>query len=91
MCKSIVQDKWSNCGSWKYGDAVLQFQKSAKNSLARLKWWSKREFGGREKKLKGLRKQLERVKQSFEHYDRGDEYRRLEKRIHNLLIDKKMY
>lgn len=59
--------------------------------MARLKGWSKREFGGREEELKRLRKQLERVKQNFEHYDGGDEYRRLEKRIHNLLIDEEMY
>ncbi|KAH9717651.1 reverse transcriptase domain-containing protein [Citrus sinensis] len=91
MCKSIVQDEWSNCGSWKNGDPVLQFQKSAKNSMARLKGWSKREFGGREEELKRLRKQLERVKQNLEHYDGGDEYRRLENRIHNLLIDEEMF
>lgn len=56
MCKNIVQDEWSNCGIWKYGDPVLQFQKSAKNSMASLKGWSKQEFGGREEELKTLRK-----------------------------------
>ncbi|KAH9717652.1 reverse transcriptase domain-containing protein [Citrus sinensis] len=63
----------------------------SKNSMARLKGWSKREFGGREEELKRLRKQLERVKQNLEHYDGGDEYRRLENRIHNLLIDEEMF
>ena len=91
MCKSIVQDEWSNCDNQKYGNQVLQFQKLAKNSMAKLKQWSKQEFGGREKELKRSIKQLERVKQNFEHYGSGDEIRRLEKKINNLLIDEEMY
>lgn len=59
--------------------------------MARLKWWSKQEFGGREKELEQLMKKLKRVKQNFERYDSGDEIRRLEKRINNLLIDEEMY
>lgn len=49
MCKSIIRDEWSNCENWKYGNHVLQFQKSVKNSMAKLKWWMKQEFGGQEK------------------------------------------
>ncbi|KAH9670686.1 putative reverse transcriptase/RNA-dependent DNA polymerase [Citrus sinensis] len=38
-CKSIVQEEWSSQGNWKYGNPVLQFQKSTKSSMAKLKWW----------------------------------------------------
>lgn len=48
--------------------------------MARLKWQSNQEFGGREKELERLMKQLRSVKQNFEHCDSGDEIKRLEKK-----------
>ena len=59
--------------------------------MAKLKWWSKQEFGGREKELKQMTEQLKSLKHNFEHYDSGDEIKKLERRINNLLIDKEMY
>ena len=38
-----------------------------------------------------MMEQLKRLKHNFEHYDRGDEIKKLERRINNLLIDKEMY
>ena len=90
-CKSIVQEEWSSQGNWKYGNPVLQFQKSAKSSMAKLKWWSKQEFEEREKELKQMTEQLKSLKHNFKHYDSGDEIKKLERRINNLLIDKEMY
>ncbi|KAL9416830.1 hypothetical protein AB3S75_039924 [Citrus x aurantiifolia] len=91
MCKSIVQKEWSSQWNWKYSNPVLQFQKSAKSSMAKLKWWSRQEFREREKELKQMTEQLKRLKQNFVHYDSGDEIKMLERRINNLLIDKEMY
>ena len=54
-CKSIVQEEWNT-----YGNPMLKFKKSAKNSMARLKWWSNHEFWGRDKELERLMKQLKR-------------------------------
>ncbi|XP_015383166.1 uncharacterized protein LOC107175882 [Citrus sinensis] len=90
-CKSIAQEEWSSQGNWKYGNPVLQFQTSAKSSMAKLKWWSTQEFGGREKELNQMTEQLKRLQQNFEHYVSGYELKKLERRINNLLIDKEIY
>ena len=36
-----------------------------------------------------MTEQLKRLKQNFGYYDSGDEIKKLERRINNLLIDKK--
>lgn len=59
--------------------------------MARLKWWRKEEFGGKEKKLKELIKQLQRLRQSYMQYENGDEIKRVERWIHNMLTDEKIF
>lgn len=47
--------------------------------------WSSEEFGGKEKKLKKLIKELKDTKQKYDHYENEGKIKMLEKRIDNLL------
>lgn len=60
-------------------DPVTQFKKTVKDSLAELQLWSKEEFGGREKKLKQLLKDLKAYKESNNQYVNGTEIKTVEK------------
>ena len=53
--------------------------------------WSKGEFGGRDKKLAQLRDQLQGLKQRKVQYGNGDEIKRVERQIQNILIDEEIY
>lgn len=55
------------------------FKETAKKSMAELLLWSSEEFGGREKKLKKLWKELKSIKQNYDHYVDGEKIRELEK------------
>lgn len=59
-------------------------------SLAELKLWSNMEFKGREKKLKWLIEKLRVLKEGFSHYEQGDEIKRVEHRIDNILLDEEI-
>ena len=67
------------------------FQRAAKNSLSKLKIWSKVEFDGRKKKQEDLIEKLQNAKQNRDQYVDGGEIRKLEKQINNMLIDEEVY
>lgn len=48
------------------------------------------EFKGREKKLKWLIEKLRVLKEGFSHYEQGDEIKRVEHRIDNILLDEEI-
>ena len=48
-CKDIIKEEWSVYGTWSRDNPIKSFQKTAKNSMARLLAWSKGEFGWRDK------------------------------------------
>ena len=56
--------------NWKSANVTELFIESVKRSMADLTLWSSKEFGGREKKMKKLIKELQNTKQSFEHYEK---------------------
>ena len=59
--------------------------------MARLLLWRNEEFGEREKKLKQIMNQLERLKQSCVQYNSGEEIKKLEGQIHDILIDEEIF
>ena len=59
--------------------------------MARLLNWSKREFRGREKQLEQLQQQLRGWKQRGVQYESGEEIKRVENQIQNIIIDEKIY
>ncbi|XP_024033484.1 uncharacterized protein LOC112095607 [Citrus clementina] len=90
-CKEIIKTEWSSYGSWNDANPIPLFQKVVKESMARLLLWSKEEFGEREKKLKQIMNQLERLKQSYVQYDSGEEIKKLEGQIHDILINEEKF
>ena len=90
-CQEIVKHEWEESRSWNCEDHVSQFKRTAKDSLAELKMWSREEFGGRTKKLRKLLDDLKSYKQSSNHYVSGDEFKRLERQIDDLLVDEEIY
>ncbi|KAH9741755.1 putative reverse transcriptase/RNA-dependent DNA polymerase [Citrus sinensis] len=90
-CKSIIKAEWENYGAVKGGSPVMQFKAAAKSSLAQLKWWSEEEFGGRERKLKTLMKELQKAKQSKRQYEEANGIKQIEKQIHNILLEEEIY
>lgn len=67
------------------------FQNKSKESLAEIKLWSNEEFKGMQRKLKQLKDKLKEIKQGYSHYGDGDEIRKTERQIDNILFDKKIY
>ncbi|KAH9672148.1 reverse transcriptase domain-containing protein [Citrus sinensis] len=53
--------------------------------------WSEEEFGGQERKLKTLMKELQKAKQSKMHYEEANGIRQIEKQIHNILLEEEIY
>ncbi|KAH9801140.1 hypothetical protein KPL71_000911 [Citrus sinensis] len=90
-CKEIVSEEWSLNGNWQSGNSVYSFRKIAKESMARLLNWSKREFRGREKQLEELQKQLQEWKQRGVQYESGEEIKIVENQIQNIIIDEEIY
>lgn len=76
-------------GIW--GNPVKQFQKVAKSTVANPKIWTKVEFAIRKEKQEKLINQLKHMKQSKAHGVYGDQIRKLEIYINNMLIDKEIY
>ena len=90
-CKEIIKAEWSCKGSW-LGDSVVQtFAKTARDSLAQLKNWSREEFGGREKKLQRLIDKLGKLTEDQKQEDRGEEIKMTERQIHRFLAEKEIY
>ncbi|XP_024044123.1 uncharacterized protein LOC112100121 [Citrus clementina] len=90
-CKEIIKAEWSCNGNWS-GDTVVQtFAKTARDSLAQLKNWSREEFGGREKKLQRLIDKLGKLTEDQKQEDSGEEIKMTERQIHRFLADKEIY
>ncbi|KAH9800276.1 hypothetical protein KPL71_000599 [Citrus sinensis] len=70
---------------------VQKFKTIARSSLAQFQSWSRREFGGRDKKLKELLQKLKQAKADGLQYDRGREITHIERQIQNILIDEETY
>lgn len=90
-CQEIVFAEWQAKRSWNCEDPIAQFKKTAKDSLAELKLWSKEEFWGREEKLEKLIKKLKSYRESSKQYCTGVELKAIEKQIDDLLIDEEIY
>lgn len=90
-CKNIVKDEWAKYGEREWKNPVQHFQITAKRSLAQLKIWSKGEFKGKKEKLDELVKQLKKVKHNYTQNVDGEEIRKLEDQISNMLIDEEVY
>ncbi|KAH9782560.1 reverse transcriptase domain-containing protein [Citrus sinensis] len=90
-CKEIVSEEWSLNSNWQSGNPVYLFRKIAKESMARLLNWSKREFRGREKQLEQLQKQLQGWKQRGVQYESGKEIKMVENHIQNIIINEEIY
>lgn len=59
--------------------------------MVQLKWWSKEEFGGRQKKLDKLVAKLKDLRFSGRQYSNGEEIKMVKKNIQNILIYKEIY
>ena len=67
------------------------FAKTARDSLAQLKNWSREEFGGREKKLQRLIDKLGKLTEDQKQEDSGEEIKLTERKIHRFLAEKEIY
>lgn len=90
-CQNIVKYEWLQWHITTEINLVLRFKTIGKRSLAQMKWWSKEEFGGRDKKLKELMRKLKRAKESNLQYENGNEIRHIERQIQNFLLEEEMY
>ncbi|KAH9722974.1 hypothetical protein KPL70_006924 [Citrus sinensis] len=90
-CSNIVRSEWESCGGRSWESSVQNFQRVAKRSLAHLKIWSKEEFEGRKKKQNELIDRLKMAKQKPPQAIDGEEIRKLEDQISNMLIDEEVY
>ncbi|KAL9419398.1 hypothetical protein AB3S75_037210 [Citrus x aurantiifolia] len=90
-CKEIVKKEWMEGISWKGGNLAEIFKRISKESLANLRIWSIEEFEGRKRKLQQLKKKLKDLKNGFCHLDSGEEIRRIEMEIDNILLDEEVY
>jgi len=59
--------------------------------MGRLLGWSKLEFRKRDRKLEKLKNQLRELKQRRVQYVTGEEIRKVEKQIQNILMDEEIY
>lgn len=89
-CQNIVKEKWGKYGERVQEDPMESFQRTYKSSLAQLKWWSKEEFGDRQRKQNKLIQQLQNIKQNPSRLANGDEIRRIESKLSNILIDEEI-
>lgn len=70
---------------------LICLKKKSKEVLAELKVCSNEEFRGRQKKLKQLKEKLKTIRSDYSHYENGEEIKRTESQIDNILIDEKVY
>lgn len=90
-CKEIAQQEWQEKSKWNKENPVELFKKRAKVLLGELQLQSKKEFGGRQKQLKQLENKLKTIRHDFSHYDYGDELKKTEWQIYNILLDEKIF
>lgn len=89
--REIVNREWRDHVSWSRGNPVDLFKKKSNESLAELKLWSNGEFKGRQKKLKYLKDKLKTIRKEYIHYESGEEIKRTEGQIDNILLDEEIY
>ena len=89
--QNIVKSEWFKWNTNMETSPVQKFKTIARSSLAQLQSWSRREFGGRDKKLKELLQKLKQAKADGLQYDRGREITHIERQIQNILIDEETY
>ncbi|KAK9178687.1 hypothetical protein WN943_027880 [Citrus x changshan-huyou] len=90
-CKEIVKHEWKDTSCWSKGNPVDLFKKKSNEALADLKLWSNNEFKGRQKKLKRLKDKLKMIREDSSHHESGDEIRKMERQIDNILLDEEIY
>ncbi|KAH9732412.1 putative reverse transcriptase/RNA-dependent DNA polymerase [Citrus sinensis] len=90
-CSNIVRSEWESFDGNSWESPVQKFQRVAKRSLAHLKIWSKEEFEGRKKKQNELIDRLKMTKQEPLQAIDGEEIRKLEDQISNMLVDEEVY
>ncbi|KAH9695348.1 putative reverse transcriptase/RNA-dependent DNA polymerase [Citrus sinensis] len=90
-CREIVKQEWQKKSRWNEENPVELFNKKARESLGELQLWSKKEFGGRQKQLEQLQNKLKSIRHSFSHYDCGDELKKTENQIDNILQDEEIF
>ncbi|KAH9681142.1 reverse transcriptase domain-containing protein [Citrus sinensis] len=90
-CKAIIKTEWEKYGTTAGENPINQFKAVAKSSLAQLKWWSKDEFGGREKKLNMLTQELQKAKQNKVQHKQANAIKKIEEQIHNILFNEEIY
>lgn len=75
------------------GDSNLveMFRKISKVFLARLKIWSREEFRWRKRKLDELINKLNELKCNCNRLKSGEEVRRIENQIDNILLDEEIF
>ena len=90
-CKEIIKEEWSLCINWSREDPVQSFRQVTKASMGRLLVWSKLEFKKHDRILEKLKIQLRELKQRRVQYVNGEEIRKVEKQIQNILMDEEIY
>lgn len=90
-CKEIIKkeclDFKTQCGEY----AIKTFKKIAKESLAQLKLWSRKELGDRRKQTDKLMEELKTIRQHNILYEDGDIIKRIEKQLDVILMDEVIY
>ena len=90
-CKEIIKNEWEEGSCWSSCNPAEMFRKISKVSLARLKNWSREEFGGRKRKLEELINKLNELKSNCSHLKSGKEVRIIENQIDNILVDDEIF
>lgn len=90
-CREIFKHEWKDTSCWNKGNPVDLFRKKSKESLAELKLWSNEEFKGRRRKLEQLKDKLNEIRQGYSHYEDGDEIKKTERQIDNILLNEEIY
>ncbi|KAH9736072.1 hypothetical protein KPL71_017960 [Citrus sinensis] len=90
-CKEIIKEEWGLYRNWSSENSAQSFRQATKTSMGRLLGWSKREFRKRDRKLEKLKVQLRELKQRRVQFVDGEEIRKVEKQIQNILMDEEIY
>ncbi|KAH9734317.1 reverse transcriptase domain-containing protein [Citrus sinensis] len=90
-CKEIIKEEWGLYRNWSSENSAQSFRQATKTSMGRLLGWSKREFRKRDRKLEKLKFQLRELKQRRVQFVDGEEIRKMEKQIQNILMDEEIY
>lgn len=90
-CKEIIKNECLDFRTWCGEYAIKTFKKTAKESLAQLKLWSRKELGDRRKQTDKLMEELKTIRQHHIQYEDGDRIKRIEKKLNAILMDEEIY